>query len=52
MQFRRGEINKMKDIFIAETHEQHAMSKMLSKYFAAFDYFDKITMISFISSKR
>ena len=58
--FRLNEINKIKDYFNSEIQERKTMSKSLSKYFAAFDYFDKtltflsgtsggITIISFTS---
>ena len=39
--FRLNEINKMKDYFNEEIQERKIMSKNLSKYIAAFDYFDK-----------
>ena len=39
--FRLNKINKIKDYFNSEIQERKAMSKKLSKYIAAFDYFDK-----------
>ena len=39
--FRLSEINKIKDCFDSEIQERKIMSKKLSKYIAAFDYFDK-----------
>ena len=59
--FRLNEINKIKDYFNAEIQQRKMMSKKLSKYIAAFDYFDKtlivlsvakdgrISIISFVS---
>ena len=38
--FRLNEINKTKDYFNSEIQEKKIMSKKLSKYIAAFDYFD------------
>ena len=40
--FRLDKINKIKDYFDSEIQERKAISKKLSKYIAAFDYFDKI----------
>ena len=40
-QFRLNKINEIKDYFIAEIEETELMSKILSKYIASFDYFDK-----------
>ena len=39
--FRLSEINKIKNYFNEESEERKIMSKRLSKYIAAFDYFDK-----------
>ena len=39
---RSNEINKIKHYVNSETQERKIMSKKLSKYIAAFDYFDKI----------
>ena len=39
--FRLDEINKIKDYFNSEYQDRKVMSKKLSKYIAAFDYFDK-----------
>ena len=40
-QFRVNKINELKDYFIAEIKERELISKILSKYIASFDYFDK-----------
>ena len=55
-----NEINKSKDYFNSEIQKRKIMSKNLSKYIAAFDYFDKtlialsdtsggVSIISFVS---
>ena len=44
--FRLNEINKVKDSFNSEIQERKIMSKNLSKYIAAFDYFDKNLIVS------
>ena len=43
--FRLNEINKIKEYFNSEIQERKAMSKKLSKYNAAFDYFDKTLIV-------
>ena len=43
--FRLNEINKIKDSFNAETQVRKIMSKKLSKYIAALNYFDKILVV-------
>ena len=43
--FRLNEINKMKNYFNAEIQERKLMSKKLSKYIAAFYYFDKTLIV-------
>ena len=43
--FRLNKINETKDYFIAEIREKELMSKGLSKYIAAFDYFDKAFIV-------
>ena len=45
--FRLTEINKIKDYFNSEIRERKAISKILSKYIAAFDYADKIFTVLF-----
>ena len=40
-----NEINKSKDYFNSEIQKRKIMSKNLSKYIAAFDYFDKILIV-------
>ena len=44
-QFKFKKINEIKDYFIAEIREREAMSKEISKYVAAFDYFDKALIV-------
>ena len=39
--FRLNKISEIKDYFIAEIKEKELMSKILSKYIAFCDYFDK-----------
>ena len=39
---RSNKINEIEDYFIAGIREREKMSKILSKYIAAFDYIDKI----------
>ena len=43
--FRLNEINKIKDYFNSEMKERKIMSKKLSKYIVAFDYFDKTLIV-------
>ena len=43
--FRLNEINKIMDYFNSEIQEVKTMSKSLSKYIAAFDYFDKALIV-------
>ena len=43
--FRLNKINKIKDYFVAEIKERELMSKILSKYIASFDYFDKSLIV-------
>ena len=40
-QFRLNKINEVKDYFVAEIKERGLMSRILTKYIASFDYFDK-----------
>ena len=44
-QFRLNKINQIKNYFIAEIKERELISKILSKYIASFDYFDKSLII-------
>ena len=44
-QLRLNKINEIKDYFIAEIKERELISKRLSKYIAAFDYFDKSLIV-------
>ena len=43
--FRLNGINKIKDYFNVEIQEREIMSKRLSKYIAAFDYFDNALIV-------
>ena len=49
--FRLNEINEIKDYFNSEIQERN-MSKKLSKYIAAFDYFDKALIVLSTASGR
>ena len=40
-QIRLNKINEIKDYFVAEIKERELISKILSKYIASFEYFDK-----------
>ena len=44
-QFRLNKINEINNYFIAEIKERKLTSKRLSKYIAAFDYFDKSLIV-------
>ena len=41
-QFMVNKINEIKYYFVAEIKVRELMSKILSKYIASFDYFDKL----------
>ena len=43
--FRLNEINKIKNYFNSEIQERKIMSKKITKYIAAFDYFDKALIV-------
>ena len=45
--FRLNEINKIKNCLHSEIQNRKIMSKNLSKYIAAFDYFDKTLIVLF-----
>ena len=49
-QFRLNKINEIKDYFIAEIKERELMSKILSKYIASFDYFNKSLIVLSITT--
>ena len=49
-QFRLNKINEIKDYFIAEITERELMSKILSKYIASFEYFDKSLIVSSVAT--
>ena len=51
-QFRLDKVNEIKDYFITEIKERELRSKMLSKYFASFDYFDKSLIVLSVTSGR
>ena len=40
-QFRFKKINEIKDYFLGEIRERELISKILSKYIASLEYFDK-----------
>ena len=44
-QFRLNKIHEIKDYFVAEIKERELLSKILSKYIASFDYFDKSLIV-------
>ena len=44
-QFRLNKINEIKDYFVFEIKEKELISKILSKYIASFDYFDKSLIV-------
>ena len=44
-QFRLNKINEIKDYFVAEIKERELMSKIVSKYIASFEYFDKLLIV-------
>ena len=44
-QFRLNKINEIKYYFVFEIKEKELMSKILSKYIASFDYFDKSLIV-------
>ena len=49
-QFRLNKINEINDYFFAEIRERELISKNISKYIAALDYFDKsLNILSLLS---
>ena len=49
-QFRLNKINEIKDYFLGEIRERELISKNLSKYISAWDYFDKsLNVLSILS---
>ena len=50
-QFRLNKINEYRDYFIVEIQERESMNKRLSKYAAAFEYFDKALIILFATGE-
>ena len=44
-QFRLNKINEIKDFYITEIKHKELMSKILSKYIASFEYFDKSLIV-------
>ena len=44
-QFRLNRINEIEDDFVAEIKERELIIKMLSKYIASFDYFEKSLIV-------
>ena len=49
-QYKLNKINTMKDYFTAEIREREAISKMISKFIAALDYFAKTLIVLFATS--
>ena len=49
-QFRLNKINEIRNYFVAEIKERELMSKILSKYIAFFDYFDKLLIFLSITT--
>ena len=47
IKFRLDEISKIENCFIEEINQRKSCSKKLSKYAAAFDYINKILIVSF-----
>ena len=45
IQYRLNKINRIKDYFVAESHERETMNKALCNYTAAFDFFDKTLLV-------
>ena len=45
LQFRLNKINEIKDYLVSDIKERKLMSERLSKYIAAFDYFDKLLIV-------
>ena len=50
MQFILEKINRIKDYFFAEICEREKMRKRISKYSAAFDYYNNIFLVLLVSS--
>ena len=48
--FRLNKINKIEDYFTTEIKEIEAIRKKISRYFAAFDYFDKTLIVLSVTS--
>ena len=49
-QFRLNKINEIRDYFVAEIKERELMSKILSKYIAFLNYFDKSLIVLSITT--
>ena len=45
IQYKLNKINRIKDYFVAESHERETVSKALSNYIAAFDHFDNTLLV-------
>ena len=45
IQYRLNKVNRIKDYFVAESHERETMNKALCNYTAAFDFFDKTLLV-------
>ena len=45
IQYRLNKINRIKDYFVAESHERETMNEALSNYIAAFGFFYKTLLV-------
>ena len=50
-QFRLNKINEIKDYFLIQIKDREIMNKMLSKYIAFFDYFDKSLVVLSVTTR-
>ena len=50
IKFRLDEISKIENYFIEEINQRKSCSKKLSKYVAAFDYINKILIVSYAAT--
>ena len=50
IQYRLNKINRIKDYFVAESHERETMNKALCNYTAAFGFFDKTLLVLLATS--
>ena len=50
IQYRLNKINRIKDYFVADSHERETMNKALCNYTAAFGFFDKTLLVLLATS--